>query len=429
MDEWRFWGERRQAGVSYLLGQREHDVAIYRWEPLTAPLRGPQVREFTQTLARRGRIISACQNLGLLRVVGPVRYENRLWVGWTEPGGQRPFTQKTDPEHLTTLTTNLIPLIHAYEIVHLAGLVVGAPDWARLTWSKTGFHLPDPWVKNYLARPVCELPEGITAIYPPEIAQGSPESLEGDCFYLGLILYCLIGEIIPYRLKNHWPQGVLAGKTIPLTYRRPHLSPALSRLIEELLNPRPEDRPAIHEVRRQWQKILDQSQSIATARDYSANLQNSHRYFTGLRLTGLLTRLRLPFGIIVLCWLAGTGYQWWWQGRPIPSAEQTVQALFKTPAAAASLINPGACRGLLARLTAEQTRRYELVRELTTRPHIKIKEIKVLTRSPRRTALLVTLEWWTWERGRWRQTISQEKMALAKTRRLWRIIQSEPLDN
>jgi hypothetical protein len=428
LDQWRFWGERRQDGVSYLLGQREHDGAVYRWEPLATSLRGRQVPEFIQTLEQRGRIIAACQNRGLLRVVGPVRYEHRLWVGWVDPGGQHPFIQKTDPEQLMPLTTDLIPLIHAYEIVHLAGLVVGAPDWARLTWSKTGFHLPDPWVKNYLVRPVCDLPEGMAAIYPPEIFQGAPESLEGDCFYLGLTLYCLIGGIIPYRLKNHWPQGVLAGKTIPLTYRRPHLSPSLGCLIEELLSPHPEDRPRIHEVRRQWQKILDQSQSIATTRDYSTNLQNSHRYFTGLRLTELLTRLRIPFGIILLWWLAGTTYQWWWRGRPVPSPEQTVQALLKTPTAAASLSNPGACRGLLARLTVEQTRRSRLVRELTIRPYVKVREVKVLTRSPHRTALLVTLEWWRWEQGRWRQTVSQEKMAFAKTRRSWKIIQSKRMD-
>jgi hypothetical protein len=78
-------------------------------------------------------------------------------------------------------------------------------------------------------------------------------------------------------------------------------------------------------------------------------------------------------------------------------------------------------------LTAEKARRSNLVRELTTQPYVKIKALQLLARSPQQTALVLTLEWWTWERGHWRQVINQEKMVLGKHRRTWRIMWTEPI--
>jgi hypothetical protein len=426
IDEWHFCGEREQDGLIYLLGRREHDPAIYRWEPLSRPLRGFQAGEFSKTLNQRCQVLTACQNQGLLRVLGPIRHENRLWVGWQDPGGRNPFTPAANSDELTTLVRDLLPLIRAYEIVHLAGLIIGMPDWGRLTRSPIGYQLPDPWLKDYLARPASELPSGLLTVYPPELSQGAPFSQAVDRFYLGLLLYCLIGGKIPYPLKNRWPHRLLTERSIPLTYCQPQLNPALSNLIADLLASDPEDRPSLREVRLQWQKSLDQAAHLASAHDYAINRQKGHHYSVGLRLNEWLSRIKIPLVIIVTLGMLGSGYAWW-QNRPGPSADQMVKALFKAPLSATPLINPAGCSDLIAKFTTEKERRSGLVKELTTQPYVKIKSLKVLSRLPRQTALVLTLEWWTWEQGHWRKTINQEKMVLGKHHRAWKILRTQTI--
>jgi hypothetical protein len=335
MEEWLFCGEREQDGLTYCLGKRDRDPAIYRWEPLVTPLRGYLAGEFSKILNQRSQVVAACQNQGLLRVLGPIRHEGRLWVGWQDPDGRHPFESTANSGELTALIRDLLPIIRAYELVHLTGLVIGTPDWGRLSRNVSGYQQPDPWLKDYLARPASILPVGLTKVHPPELSQGALFSQAADRFYLGLLLYCLIGGKIPYPLKNHWPDGRL----LPLTYCQPHLNPALSNLITDLLAPDPEDRPSVREVRLQWQKSLDPAAHLATARDYTVNLQKNHHYSMGLRLTNWLSRIKIPLGVIAAFGLLGMGFVQW-RNRPGPTADQIVKELFQTSFTATPLVNP-----------------------------------------------------------------------------------------
>jgi hypothetical protein len=422
MEKWHFWGERKADGLTFLLGRQARDPAIYRWEPLALPFKGYPAGEFCKDLTRRRQILGACEDQGLLRVLGPVRYENRWWVGWRDFGSCPPFTAPVNQTELTATIRDLLPLIRAYEIVHLSGLSIGMPDWNRLTRSDRGFQLPDPCVTQYLvAADGKKAPSGLTTIYPPEASRGTWLSQTSDRFYLGLLLYCLIGGKIPYPLKNHWPQGIETGRLIPLTHRQPQINPALSALIANLMTVEPEERPLVREVRLQWQNHLSQATYLASGRDYTANLQKLHHYNSWLRLNNWLSRLKLPLGGIIVVWLLLFGFARW-QNRPDPTAEQVVQKLLAAPLAAVPLIDPVGSIGLSAKLTAEKRRRLDLVTELTNQPYLKIKAIKSLKRSPRRIEFALILEWWTWKQGQWRRTIDRKRLILGKQRRGWKIM-------
>jgi hypothetical protein len=191
-------------------------------------------------------------------------------------------------------------------------------------------------------------------------------------------------------------------------------------LIADLLAPDPEERPSVREVRWQWQKSLNQSLFLATPHEYRRNRQASRRYDMGIRLDKWFARVKLSLGIIAFLGLLAGCYSWW-QNRPGPSAEQIVTELFASPFLATSLINPSGCADLVSRLTREKNRRAALIRELSFQPYVKIKAIKRLARSPRKTELELTLEWWTWEPGRFRKTVNQERFVLAKARKTWKI--------
>jgi hypothetical protein len=420
MDGWLFCEKLVRDGVAYRLGKRGDDPAVYRFEPLGVPLRGWQAGRFNKTLQQRSQVLGVCQNQGLLSALGPVRYEKLVWVGWQDPGGDNPFQGTAGQTDLPRTIQDLLPVIRAYELVHLAGLVIGPPDWGRLTHNDQGYQLPDPWLKEYLACPERELPPGLTAVYPPELSQCAPLGQTADCFYLGLLLYSLLSDKIPYPLKNNWPQGLITRRSIPLTHFLPQINPQLSNLIADLLAPDPEERPSVREVRWQWQKNLNQSLFLATPHEYRRNRQASRRYDMGIRLDKWFARVKLSLGIIAFLGLLAGCYSWW-QNRPGPSAEQIVTELFASPFLATSLINPSGCADLVSRLTREKNRRAALIRELSFQPYVKIKAIKRLARSPRKTELELTLEWWTWEPGRFRKTVNQERFVLAKARKTWKI--------
>jgi hypothetical protein len=427
MDGWLFCEEQVRDGVVYSLGKRVGDTAVYRLEPLCVQLWGGQAGEFNRTLNQRSQVLAICQNQGLLRGLGPFRHENRCWVGWQDPGGGNPFQTTANQADLLRIIRDLLPVIRAYELVHLAGLVIGAPDWGRLTRNSQGYQLPDPWLQEYLACPARELPPGLTAVYPPELSQGAPLGQAADGFYLGLLLYSLLCGNIPYPLKNNWPQGLLTRRPIPLTYFLPQINSQLSNLIADLLAPDPEERPLLREVRLQWQKCLDQSQSLATPGEYQRNRQASRRYGMGIHLNEWLARAKIPLRIIVIIGLLA-GSCIWWQNRPAPSAERIVTDLFASPLTATPLINPTGCADLVARLTREKNRRTGLIRELSFQPYVKLKAIKRLEHSNRKTELMLTLEWWTWEPDRWHKTVNQERIVLVKTRRTWKIQQMQPIE-
>jgi hypothetical protein len=425
LDEWLFFDEREQDGLTFRFGRQGTDPTLYRWEPLTLPPRGRQVGEFCRTLAQRRQVLAACQSQGLLRIMGPFNYEKRWWVGWPEQGGRSPFTTPTTPEELTAQIRDLLPLIRAYEIIHLAGLQLGTPDWGRITRSNNGYQMPDPWIREYLASADNNaIPSGLKTIYPPELNQDSLFSQAADRFYLGVLLYCLICGKIPYRLKNHWPLGIPTGQLIPLTLRQPQLHPELAGIITDLMAVEPEERPLLREVRLQWQNRLNQNTHLASQRDYTANLQKYHRYSLRLRLNNWFSRLKIPLGVCIAFWISITGYTWW-QNRPKRTADESVKELFQAPWAAVPLIDPAGCADLVTRLTAEKDRRSDLIKQLTTQPYVKIKALKCLKRSAQRTEFILTLEWWSWERGQWRKIINREKMVLGKERRTWKIRQTK----
>ncbi|HYH03280.1 MAG TPA: hypothetical protein VEC37_09275, partial [Bacillota bacterium] len=360
-------------------------------------------------------------------IEGPVYYQDRLWVGWQNLQGELAYRNNSQ-NHLPTLVQELSPLIRAYEIIHLAGLVIGIPDWERIVRTETGIHMPDPWIKDYLARPEVSAPAGLNRVFPPEISQGGLPDLHSDRFYLGLLLYTIICGKIPYSLRKGWPHGVTAGKSIPLSYYEPKLNPALAQLIDDLLALTPEERPDLRKTRLEWQEAIRNDALLATKRDYAVNLKNSHRYFTEMRVFHLFNRIKIPLGVILVSLALGTGL-WRFQMRPAQPPEAFITEIFKSPATASPLVNPSGCATLIQKLSVEQAKRQQLSSELNSRPFVEIQSIKVLSQNKKQSTVALCLKWWTWENGRWGQTFSREIIILERHNKTWKLVKAANSDN
>jgi hypothetical protein len=421
VNDWRFFGARIEAGLNYALGSRLGEKEIYRWEPLVVRQQGFLANQFRQTLESRSKRLEVCRDCGILRVLGPIRYENRYWVGWKHHMGRNPLmgsAQKSDP---AMVIAALLPLIRAYEAAHQTGLKLGIPDWNRLVWDGTGFHLPDPWIKDYLADPGLEILPGISLIYPPEYFYGAYLDLESDLFCLGVLLYSAISGKIPYLLKEQWPtQGILRGQPVPLLIAAPEVNPEFNQMILNLLSPKPELRPSAREVRLFWEKLITQNRSLATVEEFKANCQKSNRHQSRLLMRKRWARIQIPF----LATITGILLLWgghWYLNRPSPPATQTVEKIFLAPLESLPR-NTSGSRRLLQMLIAEKQRRILSLRELINQPYLKVKSIRVLSQSPKQSALRLTLEWRSWNHGVWTRYTSIETIELKKYRRSWKIV-------
>lgn len=421
MEQWYFLEEQSEAGIPFRLGRLVPKSTIYRFEPLAFLLQRNAAGEFRKTMAERSRILSVCKNQGLLRLEGPFSYENRLWVGWQHCQGQSAFSQGFTGGEVGQLIQDLLPLIRAYELTHLAGLVIGVPDWGRLVRTVTGFHLPDPWIKNYLTRPTLPVPPGLDRVFPPEISQGKPHDLNSDRFYLGLLLYTIICGKIPYPLRKGWPRGIAAGKSVPLVYHQPRLNPELSYLIEDLLSPNPEDRPPLREIRLRWQELVTNKTHVATSQAFNRNRRQSHSYFIGLKFFKLFDCLKIPLAIA----LVSLGLGWWYlQERPEQPAEIFIRDLFQSPTAVSLWLNSTGSPRFIEKFSAEQKKRRRLIMELTTRPYVELQAIKVVAREGKKSTLQLSLKWWLWEDGVWRQEVNKERIVLKKNGNSWNLVTS-----
>jgi hypothetical protein len=421
VNEWRFLGERTEAGLTYLLGTKAGEKEVYRWEPVVVPLRGLQANQFRQALEKRTKILEACQGRGILRILGPVGYEKRYWIGWTNHWGRNPLMdsgRKIDP---TAAISDLLPLIRAYEAAHQGGLQLGIPDWKRLIWDETGFHLPDPWIKDYLAEPGLELIPGLASIYPPEYLGGAESpGPESDLFFLGVILFAGICGKIPYRLKNQWPtQGIIQGKTISLTVECPEINPEFNQIVLKLLSPDPAVRPAAREVRLRWEELISGNRCLATGLEYNLNRKKNNRYNLRLLISQTWLKIQYPVWALLAGMLLFGGCRWY-LGRPSPPAIRVVQAIFLAPPESFPR-NVSGSRHLLEKLSAEKRRRMLSLHELVSQPYLKVKSIRVLSQTTRRAVLKLTLEWRIWNHGIWSREQSMATIELWKYRNSWEI--------
>jgi serine/threonine protein kinase len=421
VNEWRFFGERTEAGLTYLLGSKLGEKAVYRWEPVVVPLRGFEVNQFRQTLEKRAKILEVCQDQGILRVLGPIEHENRYWIGWKNHRGSNPLTDSSRKNDPTTVIPGLLPPIHAYEAAHQGGLKLGIPDWNRLVWDETGLHLPDPWIKNYLADPGLELIPGLASVYPPEYFSGAESSGQtSDLFSLGVLLYSVICGKLPYPLKNQWPtQGIIRGKTIPLTVECPEVNPEFNQIVLKLLSPEQTNRPAAREVRLRWEQVIAANRCLATAPEYDSNRRKNNRYYLRSLLSKTGAKLKNPaLAAIAVIWLIWGCH--WYLSRPSPPVTQVVQAIFCTlPDSLPS--NVSGSRYLLEKLSAEKRRRILSLNELVNQPYFKLKSIRVLSQTSQKSVLRLNLEWRTWNQGVWNRYQSITTVELKKYRNSWKI--------
>jgi hypothetical protein len=421
VNEWRFFGERTEAGLTYLLGTQPGSNEVYRWEPVVMPLRGSQANQLRQTLEKRAKILEVCHDRGILRVLGPVGYGNRYWVGWKNRRGQNPLVasgRKIDP---TAAIPGLLSLIRAYEAALQDGLKLGIPDWNRLLWDETGFHLPDPWIKDYLADPGLGLIPGLASVYPPEYFSGAQSpGPESDLFSLGVLLYAVICGQVPYPLKNQWPtQGIIRGKTIPLSARCPEINPEFDQIVLKLLAAEQTVRPAAWEVRMRWEQLIAGNRCLATGLEYDLNRKKKNRYNLRLLLGRTWTGIKIPSMAILTLILLYGGCRWY-LGRPAPSASRVVQAIFLTLPESLPR-NVSGSRHLLEKLSAEKRRRALSLNELIRQPYLKVKSIRILSQTTRRALLELNLEWRTWNHGAWNREQSMTTIELWKYRNSWKI--------
>lgn len=298
MKNWIFLDERSEGGITYTIGKRISDNALYRWEPLASRIRGYEAAMFRQNAEKRFKLMSNCpDHSGILTVEKPVNHLDQVWIGWEARTGKNPFSPDYQPPDLPKLIQDLYPLISAYEQIHYRGAVVGRPDWQRVFHDSNGFFMVDPWCRPFLQSPDLELPSGFLSCRTPESYFGDPHAQTGDIFYLGLIIYYLISRQLPFALEDGWPtKAILKGEIIPITHHCPEISPSMGRLLMRMLSFKKYERPSALQVKLFWKDLLSRQSYLATSEEKVINLKSYQRHNRQV----LIKRHALRWGISLL---------------------------------------------------------------------------------------------------------------------------------
>jgi len=101
----------------------------------------------------------------------------------------------------------------------------------------------------------------------PEDVQGQPLTRRSDLFGLGIMLFEMVTGRVPFQAANvaEARDRVVRGEHPMARSLRPDLSPRVADLIEHLLQPRPDDRPAT--AAEVWEKLWQLWRSVGQPRD------------------------------------------------------------------------------------------------------------------------------------------------------------------
>lgn len=425
MKNWIFLDERSEHGITYMLGKKLPDGALFRWEPLATRVHGYDAAMFRQIAEKRSKIrLNGPEASGILILEKPLNHQGQLWIGWEARPGKCPFSSEyTQPELIKTIQ-NLYPLIMAYEQFHYRGLVVGRPDWRRIFWGDHHFFMVDPWCRPYLQSPDFPLPAGLSACRTPESFFGGEPAQSGDIFYLGLLIYYLISNKLPYSLEEGWPtKALLKGEIIPITHYRPDVSPALARLIIRMLAVKKHQRPSALQVQLFWKEMLSQENFIATPNEKVVHLQKYRQYTHQRTIKKYGLRLGLILAIVLFSGLTGR-LLFKAASREIPISRRMVEQFYQS---GTNMLNATAPadhkKDIFQDITDVRNLRLKLANELLERPVIEVNQIAVRSQTSRLAVIDVSLDWWQWSDGIWSKQTTHEQLHLEKKHHRWQVSQ------
>ncbi len=427
MSDWVFFEEQKQDGVLFRLAKSRDDNKIYHFEPLATRFRGNNAGSLRRAIAERNnRLEIAAKSLesGVLKVIGPVFYQDCFWLGWENITGQRYFDALKRGKHsLTKITPQMIPLINAYLLYHRSGLIVGRPDWGRLYRGDKGIMMPDPSGLSNLSPVETDLPPGLMGCRPPETFSGAELCISNDIYYLGLILYLSYTGKIPYLLQNGWPnQGVVKGEIIPPLIYTPELSPLLSGMIMDLLRPDPADRPTIVEVDNFWHFLLEQRKPSLVSKSEIAYRKKQAVIFRNLCWKRIRQRIWLPVAvgavlIIMLVLFIPLNRQ------EMTSPIQTVKIFYQKAAGSPQKeVGYETNSGITMDFSQMKQERIKMAMELLSQPLAEVEDLKVQPEVSQQVIIKTHIGEWEWQNGVWQKNRCREELTLHRKGKGWEIV-------
>lgn len=420
MKHWIFLDEYSEGGICYMLAKKSNGGTLYRWEPLASRIHGYEAAIFRQNAEKRCKILAATDPMGILPLEKPVNHQGRLWIGWEARQGISPFSPNYQAPELSRLIRDLYPLISSYEQFHYRGTVVGRPDWHRIYHDKNGFFMVDPWCRPYLVSPDTPLPTGLDACRTPESYFGDPHSQAGDIFYLGLLIYVLLSQHLPFALEDGWPTtAILKGDIIPVTHYRPELNPGISRLLTRMLSLKKYERPTALQVKLFWKDMITRENYLATEAEKVVHLKKYRQELKARSIRKICVRTGLISLMTVAALFSGK-LMWQTINRKPPITRELVESFYHSQSSLlASSVASG--KGLFQDIVQARNERLQLITELLGHPVIEVKDLAIQKQTPEQAVVEVSLLWWQWSGGAWRKELRREYLYLKRYGRHWQI--------
>jgi len=420
LKNWIFLEEYSEAGICYMLAKKNNDGPLYRWEPLASRIHGYEAAVYRQNAEKRCKILAASEPMGILPLEKPINHQDKLWIGWEARQGISPFSPNYQAPDLPRLIRDLYPLISSFEQFHYRGALVGRPDWHRLYHNDSGFYIVDPWCRPYLISPDTPLPPGLEACRTPESYFGDPHSQASDIFYLGLLIYVLLTNHLPFALEDGWPTtAILKGEIIPITHYRPELNPGINRLLNRMLSLKKYERPTALQVKLFWKDMIMRENYFATDAEKVIHLKKYRQELKNRSIRKYSIRVGLILLITTIAFISGR-YMWQSFNREPQITQELIETFYHNHTSMlASSVTSG--DSLFQDVIEARNQRLQLITELLGRPVIEVKNLAIKKRSPKQAVVEVHVLWWHWSGGLWRKELRQEFLYLKRNGRHWQI--------
>ncbi len=430
LEEWVFFGERKEDGHTIRYAKNQLNMKIYRFEPVVAKFPAGEAGKFRAGIQARNQVIECLEtiNSGILRVCGPDFFSGKFWIGWQSRRGEsffRSFESQPSLDLVRTLT-GLYPLIQAYRNFNRAGFIVGRPDWRRLYRDANGVYMVDPLCLPYLTAPFVKLPLGLENCRPPETYGGSELNESGDLFYLGLIIYLALTNRLPFEMMHGWPtKALFKGEIISPVIFQTSLHPFLAEQIKFLLHPNPEKRGVIQQLEAFWRQMLDEKSFLAPVTAQIFIKKEQQKFQRKIRWQ----KIRCPVwgtaaGLIFLAlFIFLISFQMNRKSDQETAPIIAVQKLYQIEAGPPQAgMNLQAHSFMMRDYAKERQQRLEAAKELLMRPLAEVKGTQLIRRTLKQAIVEVSVCRWEWRSQKWRNRLYKERLTLNYQGKKWSAI-------
>lgn len=429
MGEWLFLGERSEAGITFQLGLSRSTGQHYRFEPLATKPRGNLVGMIRYEIESRKSLVGEELEQAIFPVVGPIFFEGQYWLGWKERKGQNIFgPEKRAKQSAIKDLADLYPLINSYYLWYGAGLIIGRPEWFRLSKGDKGIFMPDPQPLSYLAKPTYNFIIALERCRSAEEYHNQPLGHSSDIFYLGMIIYYYITGESPFLLHKGWPtRAILNGAAVNPQVYRPNLPSDLGQMILSMLHPEPVRRPTIQTVKETWHNHLMKP----TGRELDLIEEQPKR--VGLdgwhTLIKAFSKWVFPISIIGLL-----GVVFLVLFHPESKSHSKISPL-KTAAMFYREMEYVNLQGEVSKTTPSLSNdfrlaaklRLEMVMTLLSKPLFKVDQMKLIDDKTDTSIVEADLIWWEWVDGGWTQRKARERLFFQKRDNKLNLIRRSPI--